>query len=84
MPKLLLSKSEAAKALGISRNSTLEDLIRLKLLQTVKVNKRLKIPRFEVERLASQGFDTNGGISRHRPRLRSNAAGICFDPDQLK
>jgi hypothetical protein len=55
--KLLLSKREAAKLLGIDRSSTLNELIARGLLKTVVVNARVKVTRAEVERLAAVGFD---------------------------
>lgn len=55
----LLSKSAAARRLNISRNDTLEYLIRSKQLTTVRVGKRLRIPATEVERLAQSGFVTS-------------------------
>lgn len=55
--KLILSKREAAKLLGVGRNQTLHDLIGRGLLRTVIVNGQVKVPRADVERIAREGFD---------------------------
>jgi excisionase family DNA binding protein len=55
--KLILSKREAAKLLGVGRNQTLHDLIARGLLRTVVVNGQVKVPRADVERIAREGFD---------------------------
>lgn len=55
--KLILSKREAAKLLGVGRNQTLHDLIARGLLKTVVVNGQVKVPRADVERIAREGFD---------------------------
>ncbi len=47
----LLSLREAARRLGVSRNSTLVDLIRDRRIRTTKVNGRVRVPAAEVERL---------------------------------
>lgn len=69
--KLLLSQREAAKLLGIGRD-TLAELIGLKKLRTTKVNGQPRIPRSEVERLAEQGIDTT--TSSHRQPLARRAS----------
>lgn len=61
----LLSKSRAAKRLGIDRGAALDFLIETKQLRTVRVGKRVKIPASEVERLAREGFK--------RPRSESSS-----------
>ncbi len=69
--KLLLSKREAAKLLGIDRSSTLNELIARGLLKTVVVNARIKVTRAEVERLAAVGFDVSlpaAGDQKRRPK----------------
>lgn len=43
MEKLLLSVEEAAEVLGVGR-STVYDLVRMQLLQSVKIGARRKIP----------------------------------------
>jgi len=55
--KLILSKREAAKLLGVGRNKTLHELIARGLLKTVVVNGHVKVPRADVERIAREGFD---------------------------
>lgn len=47
----LLSLREAARRLGVSRNSTLQDLIRDRRIRTTRVNGRVRIPATEIERL---------------------------------
>lgn len=47
----LLSLREAARRLGISRNSTLVDLISDRRIRTTKIAGRVRIPAAEVERL---------------------------------
>jgi excisionase family DNA binding protein len=51
--KRLLSKREAARRLGISRNTTLEILIRRGQLRLVTVGKVKRIPAADVERLVA-------------------------------
>ncbi len=57
MIPLLLSKSAAAKLLGIGRGTTLGGLINSGYIRTVRINGVVKIPREEVERLAREGTD---------------------------
>jgi excisionase family DNA binding protein len=47
----LLSFRRAARVLGISRETTLPDLVRDGRLKTVRVGSRLKIPVTEIKRL---------------------------------
>jgi excisionase family DNA binding protein len=47
----LLSKREAARRLGIDRNTTLRDLIDGGEIRTVVIAGRVKIPASEIERL---------------------------------
>jgi excisionase family DNA binding protein len=56
-PKLLLSLNEAARLLGISRNTTLHDLIESGKIRAVVVAGRLRVPREEVERVAREGTE---------------------------
>jgi excisionase family DNA binding protein len=67
--KLILSFREAAKSLGIGRD-TLRILIRAGEVRTVQVNGRTRIPRLEVERLASEGFS----VCMKEPRLARRPA----------
>lgn len=57
MEKLLLSPEEAAEVLGVGR-STIYDLMRLKLLRSVKIGRYRKIPadacRELVDRLVNE------------------------------
>ena len=61
----LLSLSEAARRLGVSRNGTLHCWIRDRRIAAVKVGGRLKISVAEVERVSTEGI---GGAGRHAPR----------------
>jgi excisionase family DNA binding protein len=54
-PKKLLSLTQAAKQLGVSRNDTLHDLIASKRIRTVKVKGKVRIPASEIERIQSEG-----------------------------
>ena len=58
MDKLLLSPEEAAELLGVAR-STIYDLMRMKILASVKVGRYRKVPvsqlRAYVDRLTSSG-----------------------------
>jgi hypothetical protein len=51
----LLTKAQAARALGISKSRVLQPLIDRGLVQTVARGSRKGIPRAEVERLAREG-----------------------------
>lgn len=67
----LLSQREAARRLGVDRNTTLVALIRTGQLRTVEVNGKRKVPASEVERLAQEGFDSTMPEPRRRaPRPR--------------
>jgi excisionase family DNA binding protein len=52
----LLSKSEAARRLGVDRNTTLKILIATKQLPVIRGGKRLLIPESAVERLVLEGY----------------------------
>ncbi len=54
-PRPLLSLREAARRLGVSRNSTLAGLIHDRRIKTVRVAGRIKVPAVEVERLIREG-----------------------------
>lgn len=58
MEKILLSIDEAAEVLGVGR-STVYDLVRMRLLQSVKIGSRRKVPvsacRDLVDRLLEDG-----------------------------
>lgn len=54
-PKKLLSLTQAAKQLGVSRNDTLHVLISTKRIRTVKVRGKLRIPSSEIERIQAEG-----------------------------
>lgn len=49
----LLSRSKAAKLMGVSRGRTLPDLIRAGRVHTVKVNGRTRIPLSEIANIRS-------------------------------
>ncbi len=51
----LLSKRAAARMLGVSRTTTLEDMIADRRLRVVRVGDGVRIPAAEVERLAKEG-----------------------------
>jgi hypothetical protein len=72
--KLILSKREAARLLGVGRNKTLNELIARGLLKTVVVNGHIKVPRADVERIAAKGFDLDAPTKRirHEPKSRNN------------
>jgi excisionase family DNA binding protein len=58
--KLFVSRREAARRLGIGRDTTLEILIRPKQLRVVKAGKWGRIPLRDVERVAQEGFRLPG------------------------
>ena len=66
--KLILSKREAARLLGVSRTSTLNEMIARGLLKTVLVNGHVKVARAEVEKIAAEGFDVTGPVPHRRIR----------------
>ncbi len=66
--KLILSKREAAKLLGVSRTSTLNEMIERGLLKAVLVNGHVKVARAEVEKIAAEGFDVGGPVPPRRRR----------------
>jgi excisionase family DNA binding protein len=49
--KRFLSAREAARHLGVDRNTTLPELIRIGRIRTVLIGRRIKIPLSELERL---------------------------------
>jgi len=61
----LLSLSEAARQLGVSRNKTLHQWIRDRRIKIVTVEGRQKVPVAEVERLSAEGM---GPAGRHAER----------------
>lgn len=54
--KALLSMSEAARRLGVSRNSTLPAMIAAGVVRVVQFGKRTRIPAQEINRLCVEGF----------------------------
>ena len=58
--KLFVSRREAARRLGIGRDTTLEFLIRTKQLRVVRAGKWGRIPLRDVERVAQEGFRLPG------------------------
>lgn len=54
-PRVMLSMSEAARRLGVSRNDTLHELIATKQIRTVTVRGRTRIPLSEIERVQLEG-----------------------------
>ena len=60
----LLSLREAARRLGVDRNTTLAKLIRMGQLRTVETSGRSRIPAAEVERFAK-----SGGMSETPPPI---------------
>lgn len=72
---LLLSQREAARLLGVSRNSTLRALITNGQLKTVQKGGSTMVPRSEVERLAREGFDATALPSRRTRRRRPRVPG---------
>lgn len=63
----LVSKRAAARALGIDRSTTLEDLIHDKQIRTVPVRGHLRIPATEIERLTRDGIPEPGRTLKKRP-----------------
>ena len=53
--RALLSFSQAATALGVSRNDTLHEMIAAGRLKAVRINGRWKIPTSEIERVQCEG-----------------------------
>ncbi len=53
--KRFVSKSKAARLLGIDHKTTLRDLIQDKRLLTVPVGNRRKVPMSEIERVEREG-----------------------------
>src|SRR5205823_1706236 len=64
--KLLLSKKEAARILGIDRKTTLRDLIDAGHLTLVPGPRGERIARAQVERLVENGIPTPGVRRRQR------------------
>lgn len=75
---LALSRRQTARALGV-RNATVADLVRRCLLREVPFGTQRRIPREDVERLAREGFTSEG---ERMPRRRTRSAGAC-DPEAL-
>jgi hypothetical protein len=67
--KVLLSLQAAAARLGVSRNSTLLEMIERKQIRTVDANGKRRIPAFEIERVAAEGFNVFNQ-KRRRPVLK--------------
>jgi excisionase family DNA binding protein len=82
VPRLALSKREAARLLGIDRGKTLHALIRAGRLRTVPWGSGRRIPREDVERLAREGFELD--FSAPRARRAPRARGGRCDPDALR
>jgi excisionase family DNA binding protein len=76
----LLSLRATARLLGLSRTSTLGELIARKAIRTVKVGERVRVPRSEIERIEREGLT----IPPRRARGRRRATpGIC-DPEAIR
>ncbi len=82
--KLLLSLSEAARRLGISRSTTLKQLIASGALYTVKVNQRVRIPAQEINRLCQTGFDTSIPLRKMRVLRLQSAANVDKQVEELR
>src|SRR6266851_902563 len=65
--KLLLSKAEAARLLGIDAKTQLERLIADKHIRAVKAPHGLRIPRSEVLRLVDDGIPDTSALPRRKP-----------------
>jgi hypothetical protein len=85
---LLLSQRQAARLLGVSRNTTLRALISNGQLETVLKSGVTMVPRSEVERLAREGFDAAALPSRRARRRTPHMAGLgkyeATDPSTWK
>jgi excisionase family DNA binding protein len=73
--KVLLSLREAARRLGVDRNSTLRELIQNGRLRVVSANGKLRVPATEVERLALEGFDSSPSPARRFRAARTRVEG---------
>jgi hypothetical protein len=72
----LLSKREAARRLGVDRNTTLRDLIDLGDIRTAVIAGRVKIPASEIDRLCEPSplKPRGNGSTRRADRVRTPAA----------
>jgi excisionase family DNA binding protein len=78
----LLSKSEAARLLGVHRTETLPKLIRDGVLKTVPFGKRERISRDDIERVKRQGLVAvyaRQQKKRGRPVKQAPEAAITLD-----
>src|SRR5690242_7994245 len=66
---LLVSKSEAARLLGVSRGRTIDRMIADGTMKTVLIGERQRIPRAEVERIAAEGEPRRNAEQPKPPRL---------------
>lgn len=80
-PRLVLSRREAARLLGIDRGETLGELLSTGQLRTVPWGRGLRIPLEEVQRLARDGWRKAG--AKPRASKLQRRAGVC-DPAALR
>ena len=80
--RLVVSKREAARLLGIGRGRTLGKLLRSGRLRAVPWGRGERIPLEEIQRVAREGFPAPAGTSPRpsRPRRRKPAC----DPAALR
>lgn len=81
--KVVLSFREAARVLGISRNTTLVAAVRAGAIRTVIIAGHRKIPRSEIERVQLDGLriDTRPSRRRHQRRRKSDPAAEILSLD---
>lgn len=72
--KLLLSKREAAKRLGIDRATTLQQLIDSGRIRIVKIGSRVRIPATELDRLCTDFVQTAAPTKKRAMRLHKESA----------
>jgi hypothetical protein len=77
--KLLLSKAETCRALGIDGKTTLERLIADRHIRVVKAPHGLRVPRSEVLRLEQEGIPAPSTPPRRAPPRASPRAGDVGD-----
>jgi len=80
--RIVLTRREAARRLGVCRNRTLPALIRAGLIRVVPWGKGTRIPLAEIERLAREGYEGDPTTPR-APRAARSRPGRC-DPDALR
>lgn len=78
--RLVVSKREAARLLGIDRGRTLGALLKSGQLRSVPWGRGQRVPLEEVQRLAREGFRSPTGSQRSPSRRKSGVV----DPAALR